>query len=89
MAFQLFCAVIIGSFLYENGTIAGPTATQNDFLSDVSKGKVNGLQIINREFGEYTPQGSTQKKSFAIGSVDQLEDSVRRVCRQIVFCRYN
>lgn len=78
--FYAFCAGVVGSFLYEQGMIGpGSDSTQNEFLSDVNKGKVNQIQVRNRELGIYSPIGTTQTKSFQIGSIDQLEDSIRRI----------
>ena len=83
-AFYALVAGVVGSLLYEQGMI-GPTqnSSQNEFLSDVNKGKVTELVVRNRELGSYYPSGSTQVKTFQIGSIDQLEDSIRRVSKTI------
>jgi len=70
---------IIGSYLYENmGFDMGEQSTMNAFLNDVSRGGVTSLRVVNREKAYYKAGGGPEKH-FDIGSIDHLEDAIRRI----------
>merc|ERR1719209_1338191 len=78
-AFFGLIAALAGSYLYENmGLDFGEQSTMNAFLNDVSRGGVQSLRVVNREKAYYRSGGGPEK-AFDIGSIDHLEDAIRRI----------
>lgn len=76
--FGLLTGLIL-SYLYENmGFDLGEQSTMNAFLNDVSRGGVQSLRVVNREKAYYRSGGGPEK-AFDIGSIDHLEDAIRRI----------
>merc|ERR1712106_330417 len=81
LALAAFLAAIVGAFIYEQATppgAGGSLGTLNEFLRMVSNGTTDvKLNIINREWAQFTSGGMV--KSFPIGSIDQVEESIRQI----------
>lgn len=79
MMFAAAIAALALAFAYEQNNKAGGNAgSLNEFLRIVSNGSRDAqLTIVNREFAQYSQNGVT--KSFPIGSIDQVEESIRAI----------
>ena len=79
MIFAGALLALLTAFLYDQSTKNGGNAgSLNEFLRIVSNGGRDvQLTILNREYAQYSQNGVT--KSFPIGSIDQVEESIRAI----------
>lgn len=68
------------SYLYEKDFLqAHKEVGYNQFLNELKKGSVEIVQVVNKEYALFKTRSGIEMFKFPIGSIDQLEDALRRV----------
>jgi len=76
--FVAFLAMLVGAFIYEKLDYYNEVG-YNQFLNELKKGSVEKVHVVNKDFALFKTRSGIDLMKFPIGSIDQLEDSLRRV----------